>query len=129
MNESPQHCAQKRLPEALNEGIGTEKRPWSDAFPGAHLVLDLWRYADFPLLIAASEFQITSVRGRQSIWNFGHHFPQPRFWSFRFANPPPERGDHFGESLPRRSPTEPESVSIYAVISTRLPSVSLTTAS
>jgi hypothetical protein len=54
---------------------------------------------------------------------------EPRFWSFRFANPPPERGDHFGESLPRRSPTEPESVSIYAVISTRLPSVSLTTAS
>src|SRR5258708_6475221 len=76
----PQHCAQKRL-QALNEGIGTEKRPWSDAFPGAHLVLDLWRYADFPLLIAASEFQITSVRGRQSIWNFGHHFPQPRLWT------------------------------------------------
>jgi hypothetical protein len=36
---------------------------------------------------------------------------------------------YFGESLPRRSPTEPESVSTYAVISTRLPSVSLTTAS
>ena len=59
----------------------------------------------------------------------GSDLLEPRFWSFRFANPPPERGDHFGESLPRRSPTEPESVSIYAVISTRLPSVSLTTAS
>jgi hypothetical protein len=36
--------------------------------------------ADFTGLIAVSEFQITSVRGRQSIRNFGHHFPEPRFW-------------------------------------------------
>jgi hypothetical protein len=34
--------------------------------------------ADFPLLIAVSEFQITSVRERQSIRNFGHHFPERR---------------------------------------------------
>ena len=27
--------------------VSTEKRAWSYAFPCAHLVLDLWRYADF----------------------------------------------------------------------------------
>ena len=31
--------------------VSTEKRAWSYAFSCAHLVLDLWRYADFAGLI------------------------------------------------------------------------------
>ena len=41
--------------------IGNEKRACSHAFPGIHLILKLSRYADFPLLIAISERQNTSV--------------------------------------------------------------------
>ena len=43
--------------------IATDKRACSHGamhFP-THLILELWRYADFPLLIAESRRQITSV--------------------------------------------------------------------
>src|SRR5713101_6097634 len=33
--------------------IAPDKRAWSHAFPDTHLILELWRYADLPVLIRA----------------------------------------------------------------------------
>jgi hypothetical protein len=41
----------RKRTESPQAEISTDKRAWSDAFPGAHLGLDLWRYADFTGLI------------------------------------------------------------------------------
>jgi hypothetical protein len=39
--------------------ISPVKRPWSHVF-SRHLILELWRYADFPLLIRTMPNWITS---------------------------------------------------------------------
>src|SRR5260370_37836838 len=42
-------------PEVMPPGwqIAPDKRPWSHASPGTHLTLEVWRYADFPVLISS----------------------------------------------------------------------------
>ena len=55
------HCI---IYAAINSPL---KRAWSYAFPGAHPVLDLWRYADFRLLFGGSRFDHFRVAVRRPL--------------------------------------------------------------